>query len=222
MPYDLSVSDFTWTATPKAKLLTVPDTCPICHHSVDARRVTGALTAADGRTLQCLFQCTRESCRSLFIGYYVGTPGGFQLQGTAPRAPTERQFPNEVKELSPTFVTVYNQAMAAEAAGLDEISGMGLRKALEFLIKDFAVGEHPTEADAIRKKALGACVTDYIEDPNLKATAQRATWLGNDETHYVRRWSDRDISDLKVLITLAVNWAQNVLLTKKYEAEMPE
>ncbi|HKW51946.1 MAG TPA: hypothetical protein VJQ53_09455, partial [Candidatus Eisenbacteria bacterium] len=31
------------------------------------------------------------------------------------------------------------QAMAAEGASLDQLVGMGLRKALEFLVKDFAI-----------------------------------------------------------------------------------
>jgi hypothetical protein len=54
----------------------------------------------------------------------------------------------------------------------------------------------------------------------VKACAKRAAWLGNDETHYVRKWTDKDVRDLKILITLTINWINNVLLTRKYTAEM--
>lgn len=42
-------------------------------------------------------------------------------------------------QVSPQFVEIYNQAKAAESFQLDQITGLGLRKALEFLIKDLEV-----------------------------------------------------------------------------------
>ena len=50
----------------------------------------------------------------------------------------------------------------------------------------------------------------------------RDTTLGNDETHYERRWTDKDIQDLKRLLTMTINAIDNELLAKKYEAEMKE
>jgi hypothetical protein len=60
----------------------------------------------------------------------------------------------------------------------------------------------------------------FVEDANVKECARRAAWLGNDETHYERRWTDKDVTDLKRLITLSANWIENVLLTRKYVKEM--
>ena len=45
-------------------------------------------------------------------------------------------------------------------------------------------------------------------------------WLGNDETHYVRKWEEKDIRDLKILIRLTESWIQNSILTDKYLREM--
>ena len=42
-----------------------------------------------------------------------------------------------------------------------------------------------------------------------------ATWLGKDETHYVRIWNDKDIEDLKMLMQLTVYWISRELLTRK-------
>ena len=63
-------------------------------------------------------------------------------------------------------------------------------------------------------------IGQYVEDANIKACAKRAVWLGNDETHYVKKWGDKDISDLKVLIKLTVGWVQNCILTQQYIADM--
>ena len=52
--------------------------------------------------------------------------------------------------------------------------------------------------------------------------AELAAWLGNDETHYVRRWEDKDIEDLEILVDLTVNAITNALRTKKYLREMKE
>jgi hypothetical protein len=129
----------------------------------------------------------------------------------------------EVAAVSPTFVEVYTQALAAEGMGLNQITGIGLRKALEFLVKDFAVAtKGDAEKDAVFRKPLAGCIKDYIDDPSVQAVAKRAAWLGNDETHYLRKWEGRDIKDLKTLIRLTMNGMDNILLSKKFVEEMPE
>jgi hypothetical protein len=129
-------------------------------------------------------------------------------------------FSKEITQVSPVFVEVYNQAMAAEAAGLDQMVGIGLRKALEFLIKDFAISEQPDQAEPIKAMFLGNVIKQYIDDKRVQALAERAVWLGNDETHYVRKWETKDINDLKNLLTLTLNAVQNVILGKQYIHDM--
>jgi len=106
--------------------------------------------------------------------------------------------------------------------GLTEIVGIGFRKSIEFLIKDFAAKQNPSKETEIKSAFLGKCIEVYIEDANVKQCAKRATWLANDETHYVRKWENKDITDLKLLIHLTVNWIDNVLLTQKYTNDMSE
>jgi hypothetical protein len=52
--------------------------------------------------------------------------------------------------------------------------------------------------------------------------AKRATWLGNDETHYVRTWEGKDLKDLKTLIRLTIHWVEMEAETERYEQEMQE
>lgn len=204
----------------------LPDSCPICHRAIDPRKFPGAAIDPHLSRIQVIFQCPHPDCRNFFIGTYArinsrtGISHTHDLIRVAPQVPPKQEFPAEVAGLSPTFVEIYNQAARAEAGGLDQIAGMALRKAVEFLVKDFAIHRNPAEGEEIKKTPLAACITRFIDDPNVKLSATRATWLGNDETHYVRRWEDRDITDLKVLIRLTVNWIENVLLTEKYASEM--
>jgi hypothetical protein len=106
--------------------------------------------------------------------------------------------------------------------GLDQLVGIGLRKALEFLIKDFAISEHKEKEDEIKKEWLGKCIELYIADEKVKQCAKRATWLGNDHAHYVKKWEGKDVTDLKLLVTLTVNWIHNHLVTKQFVGDMPE
>jgi hypothetical protein len=146
----------------------------------------------------------------------------FTLSNVAPLNVKGTTFPDSVKVVSPTFVEIFNQAETAEGAALKQLVGIGLRKAIEFLVKDYAASTNASDAEAIRKTQLGPCIDKYIDDVNVKACAKRAAWLGNDETHYIRKWEDKDIEDLKILVRLTVNWIENVFLTAKYVGEMKD
>ena len=208
-----------------------PDTCPICHHAIEPRLLTGTLSAAHGprdTVLDVAFKCTRPACARMFIGRYSADSdhrgiltGAYSLRGAVPVSPTPPTIAEEVKAVSPAFVEIYTQASAAEAYGLSQIAGVGFRKALEFLVKDYCVSKTPEAAEPIKTKMLGRCIADHVTDANIKVCAQRAAWLGNDETHYVRKWEDKDILDLKVLLELTMNWIRNEALTKRYLESMP-
>jgi hypothetical protein len=208
-----------------------PDRCPICHHGIEAVRIGSNVIgrkSSIGDVLQILFRCPRNACQHAFIGAYrqnvnYGThypDGPFILRNTAPYHAEEPEIPDEIKKISPGYVEIYSQSLAAEAFQLDQIAGVGYRKALEYLIKDYAVHKNPDNQEEIKKVFLGTCITEFVDDTNVKACAQRAVWLGNDETHYVRKWEEKDINDLKILIQLTQAWILNNLLTEKYLSEM--
>ena len=134
----------------------------------------------------------------------------------------EKVFEKAITDTSPEFVKVYNQAHRAEQDGLDLICGAGYRRALEFLVKDYAKKKNPGKDDEIEKKLLGRCIADYIDHPSVKAIAARATWLGNDETHYVRKWEAKDLQDLKHLIELTTHWISLDLLSAEVVKDMPD
>jgi hypothetical protein len=211
-----------------------PDICPLCFRHIQPKRRIAAIKEATfgGGRLQIIFRCTNSECDSFFIAVYdkinhnahSSSPPSysqdFYLEKLMPMGKQQAEFSETISKLSPSFIEIYNQAIAAESSNLEQIAGMGFRKALEFLIKDFAINQNPSDEEKIKETFLGTVIKKYIDDTRLKSTAERATWLGNDETHYVKKWIDKDINDLKLLIKLSVNWIENVLLTEEYASNM--
>jgi hypothetical protein len=146
--------------------------------------------------------------------------GLYSINHIEPQTYQPREFGEYILSVSKDFAKIFNQSQHAEIQGLSEIVGPGYRKSLEYLIKDFASSRYPAASDAIKSKQLGTVINDYVTDGKIKSTAKRAAWLGNDETHYYRKWEDKDIKDLKILIELTVRWIESEELTRKYEEEM--
>jgi len=197
-----------------------PDKCPICHHHGEISAIR-TLREPNNTGVQVVFQCAFSGCKSFFIGYY-GPPTQKELKMLKPQKPEITKFPEIIKEVSPSFLTIYEEAEEALYLGLHQIAGPGFRKAFEFLIKDYAKSITPDEKDRIEKMFSGRVVEEFISDPRIQTVAKRALWLGNDETHYLKKWSKHDINDLQTLIKLAINWIEIERLTKSYSEEMPE
>lgn len=126
-----------------------------------------------------------------------------------------------IANLSSAFVKIYNEAYAAEQMSLMEVCGVGYRKALEFLVKDYAIeGKDEATTEKIKKALLGPCIETYVSDSRIKEVAKRAAWLGNDETHYIRKWENKDVQDLKGLIRLTIRWVEQEKETEKLLEEM--
>ena len=103
-----------------------------------------------------------------------------------------------------------------------ELVGIGYRKSLEILIKDWLIHEHPGEEEKIKTLNISQCIRDYVDDENLKECAKRAVWLANDETHYIRKWANKDLSDLKELLTITLYWLSAHLVSRRLIDEMPD
>jgi len=205
---------------------TYPDTCPKCLRGIDPRFKFGYVF--NNVRSDIVYQCPRQDCRELFIAYYfahVNTQGQasplHRLKRLAPQTHQNRIFSEHIISTSGDFVRIFNQANHAEELGMSDIAGPGYRKALEFLIKDYSILSNSEASEAIKHKQLSSVINDYVTDTNVKSTAKRAAWLGNDETHYYRKWEDKDIRDLKILIELTVRCIESEELTRKYEEEMP-
>lgn len=198
-----------------------PDTCPYCHKSLKPERYFGYFNEYENQ-IELTHLCPNDKCQKLFIAYYKKIGGAHYLTGTSFGLPLKREFNDSIQKTSSQFEIIYNQSYIAEQMSLIEICGVGYRKALEFLIKDYLSNKFPDEKENIQIKNLGKCINDYVDFDKLKIVSKRAIWLGNDETHYVRKWENKDLTDLKRLIDLTIHWIEAEILTEEITHDMPE
>lgn len=198
-----------------------PSECPSCKYSLKPTVLHHSIIKDNNSVpyLYIVYLCTH--CRDAFVCKfsdikYLNKTGCYsfeKLDLIAPKKFEKVEFEECISNLSPSFVKIYNQSLEAEHYNLDEIAGIGYRKALEFLIKDFLISHEGKEESKVKPTALGNCINTMIDNPQLKVVASRATWLGNDQTHYEQKYTDKDIDDLKRLIKLSVNWIEMIYLT---------
>lgn len=203
------------------------DGCPICHKKFILDEVAYIKTQSQ---IFVIAECPSQKCCETFVVKYNFNRHmeydtekeiiELKKDGQWPYKVEKKEIGEEIKKMSPDFAKIYNQAEQARESELTEICGVGYRKALEFLIKDYCILCNKDKEEEIKRKLLGKVIEEYITDDNIKAMAKRAVWLGNDETHYIRKWEDKDIQDLIKLIDLTMKWIDLEVTTKKYNEEM--
>jgi len=200
-----------------------PNECPSCHQKITPN-YNGAAFSTDLTQISALLTCPNTYCEAGFVAIYFMRDQHcyYQFNEIFKIKPQNFTFGNEIEQLSPLFVKIYNEAYFAEQNQLLEICGVGYRKALEFLIKDYIIKKNPDKEEIIKKIPLGKCINEFVQDLRIKETAKRAVWLGNDHTHYVKKWENKDLSDLKLLIKLSVNWVESEILTETLINNMTE
>ena len=189
--------------------------CPLCHVAINPNTLHAYFPNGKER-LSVIYHC--PSCDNLFLATY-GSPAEISdfngplrtwyrtVLRVSPKEPELITFSDAIQTLSPDFCVIFNQASTAEASGLDDICGPGYRKALEFLVKDYLCEKMPEEAEHIQKEPLVASVR-RIDDPRIRTLAERSVWLGNDETHYVRKHENLDLTDMKSFITAMLSYIE--------------
>ena len=208
----------------------LPTKCPICGATIVAQLFASGFVAHD--LLELFARCTSPICFRSFISLYAldrGRSQGqqqqyFVFQRSIPAEAKPIAVSSDVAKISPSFIRISAQACLAEEDGLDEIAGPGYRKALEFLIKDYAILLQTDEAakDEIKRIQLGNVIAKYLDGEKLPIVSKRAAWLGNDETHYERRWVGKDLDDLKKLISAVEHFIAMEVLVKELPTAMPD
>lgn len=200
--------------------------CPICKAKIRPVHLAASLNTSD--TASVFNYC--HNCNETFItqykvlrkdpksSYYAVA----NIVYSEPNRFSKHVFDERIINLSPQFDKIYNQALAAESSMLDEIAGLGYWKALEFLIKDFAIHEHPNEKESIKVKPLAQCIKSYIANESITTLAERSAWIGNDEAHYIRKQEDRDVSDMKNFIQAIVYFIGMILITEDAASMTPK
>lgn len=176
--------------------------CPICHTSFNGETDSATLFphVPDIYGLHAVLLVVHycAACENPFVSSYFSIDcHDFEYTDSWPTSPEPQSHDSAVEKLSPNYIKIYAQACQAERNSLTEICGMGYRKALEFLVKDYAIYRVPSDEKTIKALPLAKCIDKYIDSTRIKSLAQRSSWLGNDETHYVRAHQNRSYLDIK-------------------------
>lgn len=181
--------------------------CPMCHSSghphFEGGYIISNYEGTSGVHLFVILYCT--ICKKHFLVKYFGVAGHFKLEYALPSNPQAEMFDEIINQISPQFSVIYNQSKQAEELGLTELVGIGYRKSLEYLVKDYLIQIQHEPEEIIKTLLLGKCI-DKIADSKLQTLARGATWLGNDETHYEKRYPDYGVEYIKLFIKTLVEF----------------
>jgi len=164
-------------------------------------------------TVITAWKCSNDKCYRIFIANYKLNGQEFKFTRFLNGLPKGPDWPKPILDLKSgnpknteqgeqtRFIKTYLQSLVAENNGLDELAGMGYRKAIEYLVKDWAIQTKPEDKQKIESSWLGGVINDYYTG-DLKEILERATWLGNDQAHYNKIFEEYDLDILKELIEL--------------------
>lgn len=190
--------------------ITLPNYCPWCHSKISPSISSQTRYDASNRELPISLVLLCPSCCNHFLQTYKAISDRnhqiieLEMSTEKPMPKPSFAYPSKIDDISEEFGKIISESSTAEGLGFNHLAGIGYRKALEFLVKDYLikfVGEDSTE---ISKLPLSQCIAK-IKDSRMNDLARAATWIGNDETHYVRKHTDKDIEDLKQFLYTLTN-----------------
>lgn len=195
--------------------------CPICRHALLPTVLSAYYSlhySARNVPDRLFIVCYCQKCGGVFVCEYrtndqladFADTEFRQLVSVAPLKPPAKHMFGEINAISPDFVETYYQAEIAEKSQLLKICGVGYRKALEYLVKDYLCYIFPSEADEIQSEFLGKAIR-RIDNEKIRLLAERSAWIGNDETHYIRKHEDVGIDEMKRFIRAMLTYIESEL-----------
>lgn len=173
-----------------------PMSCPYCGVHTDAIGTAAQSFHLSGNrsALVVAYQCTR--CKKQFLAVYIEEDNRLTLNTIIPVADADEVHPG-LKTVSPEFERIHQQSYRAELRGDIDIAAVGYRTALEVLIKDFAIRELGEEEEEVASKKLAQAIEDYSGTVGMKNAENVVRKLGNDYTHYRKKYEPLGFMELK-------------------------
>jgi hypothetical protein len=182
--------------------------CPHCNQTGRQEPITGSMNMKENSlfvTTECL-NCFNLATHAYFCeDNYSGSFNDY-YQNTYPNFSDDINISEKVKHEYPDFLRILVQSQKAEEADLNELAGMGYRKALEFFVKEYVTQnlDGGAEKNSILSEPLGETIK-RLENPLLQSISKASSWLGNDQTHMVQKHPEYGINDIKKYIKVLTN-----------------
>lgn len=185
--------------------------CPICGYAMDFNedcyRNFHDLNTNKQKEFKVFSLRICPHCHKGFVIEYTIENNGSNFkeksQKSYPYSISEIRKEKEICDISSDFYDIYGQCLTAKKAGLFHLYGLGLRKALEFLVKDYALNLKKIPKDKLIKKNLHNCITEYFNSsPEIQDIAIACKMIGNNETHWNNQNTSEDIILMEKLIRI--------------------
>lgn len=174
-----------------------PSVCPHCGFGTDAPLHQKGTFSFNGHYL-FIATCTCTACGKNFFFSCEYNFGKTDYDPIIYPSIAFTPYSNDIFEkISPRFTDMYNQALQSEFHKNIELAAVGYRSALEILIKDYAVNELGLNPEEVSSKKLCSAIGTYLNQEDLVKTADVVRILGNDYTHYERKYPQHDFELLK-------------------------
>lgn len=188
--------------------------CPICTTPQNGTCRGGHvfLSKAQIYYVTFLYECT--SCKEKYLAIF-----DVDLKNkNATFAAFYPNKPNSYKDdklsaISERFIDMYNQALACEDIGNIELAAIGFRSAVEILIKDYAIKELGEDEKTVSKMRLIDAIGNYLS-ADIASSADVVRILGNDYTHYQRKYPQHDFEVLKQYMNIFIQQVKTMYMIK--------
>lgn len=190
----------------------IPIVCPNCNYSVQPIIVDYRLMSFSQEKSLLVISYKGNCCSIPFYATYEYNSRKALLLDVYPRL-KPAILPKNIKELSPRFVSLYEQSYTAEQNNHIELAGSGYRNSIEVLIKDFAIKKLNAPKDDIYKMKLYDAIGTYLKEVNIDTSAADVIRvLGNDYTHYQRKYDGIDFVVVKKYLEIFIQQIETKLL----------
>lgn len=161
-----------------------------------------------GESTYRVIKCS--SCDKIFFSVSTSNGFGTFYEQNYPEIFNKITFSKQIQTISPDFTECYNQALEARDKRLDYLVGAGLRKSLEYLIKDFVSSITPEKAYDIQlDNSLSNILCNRLPQnhqfDDIKELAKRVWWIGSDYTHTSKKYEEYNEEDIISLLSLLVS-----------------
>lgn len=209
-------SNFSNSGLNPAPLISIPDECPHCGRAISAQTISTASLdfGSDGSAAKLIgisvHRCTHSSCKKFFFTthYIFKEKNNLSVANFLSVYPSSKTqiFDEVIIACSPQFSSIYNGAYEAEQNGYIEVAGAGYRMALEYLMKDFLIAEHPEDTKKIATNSLDKCISEYFSmNQDIINTADVVRILGNDYVHYVSKHENIELSTIRTYLDFFIS-----------------
>ena len=207
------------STTSTGYILPVPCICPHCGVvMVPAEIVRTSVTRPK---TYYIFVLRTNCCDNHFLALYTHDNGTRRFTYLA-------HYPNQVPLVLPDslsfsqrFVDLYAQAHTAELNGHIELAGSGYRNALEVLVKDYAIKYLQESESEVSQMFLGSAIEKYMPGVSLKNSADIVRLLGNDCTHYQRKYTELGFEVLKRYMQIFINYVDAEIVSREPPINLP-